>query len=245
MKQSLKRLFATAAVMAALCMPAVAADDSVSDPLEPVNRYIFAFNDGMDVVFIEPLAKLYRWVLPDYVLDRIQGVFVNIREPLSTMNYLFQGNLSDAGDSFLGFLVNSTVGLAGMYDVMGGQNEDKLTGFGDTLGRWGIGPGPYLVLPLIGPSDLRDTAGLTVDYYADPIRLALVTYKPIRHPETIYTTITVASGFDARSRLLKQIDDLRKNSLDLYATIRSIYLQRRAAKIGGDTSAPQIPAYDN
>jgi phospholipid-binding lipoprotein MlaA len=242
----------TAWVAVAFAAPVMAADDGApSDPLEPVNRVIFSFNEGLDVVFLEPLTKLYRFVLPDYVLDRIEHAFVNIREPLSTVNYVLQGDFDNAGDSLLRFAVNSTVGVAGLWDVIGDQSEDKLTGFGDTFGSWGVGPGPYLVLPLLGPSDFRDAAGLAADYYADPVRIALHSGEAdIDHPETIYTGVQLAEGFDARSRLLKQIDDLRRNSLDFYAAVRSIYLQRRAAKVSGKSdadanvdAAPDIPNY--
>jgi len=248
-----KQLLISALVIVACALPTYAAEDNgPSDPFEPLNRVFFNFNEGLDVVFVEPLAKLYRFVLPDYALDRIHHMLMNIREPLSTVNYVLQGDVDNAGESLLRFLVNSTVGLVGMYDVIGDQSEDNLTGFGDTLGRWGIGPGPYLVLPLIGPSDLRDAVGLTADYYGDPVRIAMHGGSAdIDNPETLYTVLQVEQGFDARSRLLKQIDDLRKNSLDFYAAARSIYLQRRAAKIdGGNTdsnsgAAPEIPNYNH
>lgn len=240
-----KKLLAAVAVMTALSAPVMAQETNVWDPLEPVNRVTFAFNTGIDVVFLEPLAKLYRFVLPDYVLERIQHAFVNIREPLAAVNYVLQGDLDEASESVLRFAVNSTVGLAGLFDVWGGQSEDHLTGFGDTFGRWGIGAGPYLVLPLLGPSDLRDTAGLAADYYADPVRIALHSGEmDIDNPETIYTGVQLARGFDARSRLIKQIEDLRKNSLDFYAVVRSAYLQHRAAKINGNSGdAADIPVY--
>jgi len=246
----IKKVLTAVLLTFACAAPVMAAEDNApSDPLEPVNRVIFSFNEGVDVVFIEPLAKLYRFILPDYVLARVDHFFVNIEEPLSTVNYALQGNFSEAGDSLLRFVVNSTVGIGGLWDVMGDQSEDKLTGFGDTLGRWGVGPGPYLVLPLIGPSDFRDVVGLTADYYSDPVRIAMHGGSlDIDNPETLYTVLKVTEDFDARSRLLKQIDDLRKNSLDFYATARSIYLQRRASKVGGDTgapsgAAPEIPNY--
>ncbi|HCM84455.1 MAG TPA: VacJ family lipoprotein [Alphaproteobacteria bacterium] len=246
MMKTIKRLLTVAVLATALTAPAMAASEEIWDPLEPVNRYVFAFNEGMDVVFIRPLAEIYRFILPDFVLDRLEHAFINIREPLATVNYVLQGDLDEASDSLLRFVVNSTVGLAGMFDVMGGQSEDKLTGFGDTFGVWGVGSGPYLVLPLIGPSSLRDTVGLAADYYADPVGIALRddTFG-VDHPDTIYTGIQLARGFDARSRLIKQVDDLRRNSLDFYATVRSIYAQRRAAKINGTSGdAPEIPDYN-
>jgi phospholipid-binding lipoprotein MlaA len=211
-----------------------------------VNRYVFAFNEGMDVVFIRPFAEMYRGMLPDFVLDRLQHAFVNIREPLAAVNYVLQGDLDEASSSVLRFVVNSTVGVAGMFDVMGDQSEDKLTGFGDTFGAWGIGHGAYLVLPLVGPSSLRDTAGMAADFYADPVGLALRTDEfDVEHPDTIYTGIQLARAFDARSRLIKQIDDLRRNSLDTYAAARSIYAQRRAAKVDGNSGdTPEIPEYN-
>ena len=247
MMNSVKRLLTAVVLATVLAAPAMAQQsEEIWDPLEPVNRYVFYFNEGMDVVFIRPLAEIYRFILPDFVLDRLEHAFINVREPLAAVNYVLQGDLDEATDSVLRFAVNSTVGLAGMFDVMGGQSEDKLTTFGDTFGVWGVGHGPYLVLPLIGPSSLRDTAGLVADYYLDPVAIALRddTFG-VDHPDTIYTGIQLARGFDARSRLIKQVDDLRRNSLDFYATVRSIYAQRRAAKINGNSGdAPEIPDYN-
>ena len=246
MKKNLQKLLAGLAMMTALAAPAFAAEETISDPLESANRVIFTLNNGLDVMFLEPAAKLYRFILPDYALDRVQHVFTNIREPLSAVNYVLQGDFSGAGHSVYRFVANSTVGLAGLYDVTGEQSESKLTGLGDTLGRWGMGTGPYLVLPLIGPSDFRDGIGLAGDYYADPVRIALHGGDAnVRHPETVYTALRMGDGFDARSRLIKQIDDMRKNSLDFYAATRSIYLQRREAKIRGNSGgAPEIPNYN-
>ena len=239
----MKRTLAAALVAVTLGGGAVAAsaEEPIWDPLEGVNRMIFSFNEGIDVVFLRPLAEIYRFVLPDFVLDRIEHAFINVREPLSVINHALQGNVTKAGESTLRFVVNSTVGLGGMFDVMGDQSADNLTGFGDTLAAWGVGHGAYLVLPLIGPSSLRDTVGLGVDYYTDPVAVALRsdTFN-VDHPDTIYTGIRAGSGFDARSRLIKQVDDIRRNSLDVYAAVRSIYAQRRAAQVGEQGEASEF-----
>ena len=244
MPKTAQRLLAAALFALTVSVPAFAADD-VYDPLEPVNRYIFAFNDGLDVVFIRPITEIYHFMLPQYAQDRVHHALMNLDEPLSTVNYLLQGHPGDSMQSAIRFLVNTTFGIGGLYDVTGEQSADKSTGFGDTFARWGIGAGPYLVLPLVGPSDFRAATGLVADYYGDPVSITVRSMPDtFHHPETVLDVKYAVSVLDTRSRLLKQIDDLRKNSLDFYATARSIYLQRRDARLGQDGKATAAPDFN-
>ena len=242
MPKTAHRLIAAALMAFTLSVPALAAD-TVNDPLEPVNRYIFAFNNGLDVVFVRPITEIYHFMLPQYAQNRVHHALLNLDEPLSTVNYLLQGHPGDSLESAIRFVVNTTFGIGGMYDVTGEQSSDKSTDFTDTLARWGIGSGPYLVLPLIGPSDFRGAVGTVANYYGDTVAITVrADDHDFHHPDTDLVIKDAVTVLDTRARLLKQIDDLRKNSLDFYATARSIYMQRRDARLnhGGKASAPDF-----
>lgn len=200
----------------------------INDPIEPVNRFIFGFNDVLDRFLIEPVAKGYKAVLPSFVRDSVQSFMRNLQSPLIVANNLLQGDVGDAGIALARFAINTTVGVGGLVDVAKTQGlnyEDE--DFGQTLAKWGIGDGFYLVLPVIGPSSLRDTTGLLVDSYADPVRIV----SENTDKEWIYVTRVVVQGIDTRSRMIEAIDDMRRNSLDYYAAMRSAYAQRRTALI--------------
>ena len=200
----------------------------VSDPIEPVNRFIFGFNDILDKVLIEPLAKGYNAVLPNFVRDSIQSFMRNLSSPLIIANNLLQGNIGDAGIATGRFVINSTVGILGLVDVAKANGLNyKSEDFGQTLAVWGVGDGFYLVLPVLGPSTLRDTAGLAVDGYADPVRIV----SDNTDKDWIYYTREGVEGLDNRSRLIKAVDDLRRNNLDYYAAVRSAYHQKRVSLI--------------
>lgn len=200
----------------------------VYDPIEPVNRFTFGFNDILDRFIIEPVAKGYKAVLPSFARDAVQSFMHNLESPLLIANNLLQGNVGDAGIALARFAINTTAGVGGLVDVAKTQGlEYKDEDFGQTLAKWGIGDGFYLVLPVIGPSNLRDTAGLLADTYADPVRI----YADNTDREWIYYTRVALDGVDKRSRLIDAIADLRRNSLDYYAAVRSAYAQKRAALI--------------
>ena len=140
------------------------------DPLEPMNRAIYSFNDGMDNVIFKPVARGYRAVLPQFARTGVSNFFSNINDVLVALNNLLQGKVIDALSDAGRVVVNTTIGIAGFFDVathfgLEKHNED----FGQTLGRWGIGDGPYLVLPFAGPSNLRDAVGRAVSFRIDPI----------------------------------------------------------------------------
>lgn len=215
---------------------------AISDPIEPVNRAIFGFNNFLDMIVIEPAAKIYNTVFPNFVRDGIQNFMRNLRSPLIIANDILQGNVGNAGVATARFIINTTAGIAGIVDVASMQGlaytpED----FGQTLGVWGFGEGFYIVLPILGPSNLRDTAGMTADAYADPLRIW--SFKTGR--DWLYYTRNAVEGFDNRARMVRAIDDLRRNSLDYYAAVRSAYTQKRRAQVKNEgEGAPQIPDYD-
>jgi len=216
----------------------------VNDPIEPVNRAVFAFNDVLDRFLIEPAAKIYNTVFPGFVRTGVQNFMRNLKSPLIIANSLLQGNVGEAGVATARFIINTTAGIAGLVDVASAQglaytSED----FGQTLGAWGFGNGFYLVIPVLGPSNLRDAVGMGVDAYADPLRIW--SFKTGR--DWIYYTRNAVEGFDNRARLVKAVDDLRRNSLDYYAAVRSAYTQKRMSEIRNENpdGAQDIPDYDD
>jgi phospholipid-binding lipoprotein MlaA len=215
----------------------------ISDPIEPVNRFVFGFNDILDRILIEPLAKGYKALFPGFARDAVQNFMHNLQSPLIVANNLLQGSPGDASVATMRFILNSTVGIGGLIDVaktqgLSYENED----FGQTLATWGLGDGFYLVLPVLGPSSLRDALGKGVDAYGDPVRLV----SSNADKDWIYYTRGALDGIDTRARLIEVIDDLRKNSLDYYAAARSTYTQKRASLIRDDQSgsAPRTLNYD-
>lgn len=218
----------------------------ISDPIEPVNRAIFAFNNVLDVILVEPAAKIYNAVFPGFVRDGVQNFMRNLRAPLIIANDLLQGDIGGAGTATARFVINSTAGIGGLVDVAAMQGlSHNPEDFGQTLAVWGLGEGMYLVLPVFGPSSLRDAGGMAVDAYADPLRIW--TFNEGR--EWIYYTRNLVEGFDNRARLVSAVGDLRRNSLDYYAAVRSAYAQRRGSLVrdensNGAATTASIPDYD-
>src|SRR6516165_7340771 len=211
--------------------PGVAEEEDFNDPLEDTNRTIFDFNQMVDRNVLVPVAKAYRTVLPDVVRDSLRDFLHNLRAPLIFANDALQGDFERAGETFARFTLNSTLGVGGLIDVAGrwGQLPYHEQDLGVTFGVWGIPEGPYLVLPVLGPSDPRDLAGQVGEGFGDPFNL-LVTGNPY----TLYWIPYVrggVSGIDQRSRYIETLSDIERTSLDYYATIRSLYRQRRAALI--------------
>ena len=200
----------------------------LNDPLEPTNRAIFGFNEFLDKVLIRPLAEVYHFILPNFVEERITMVIRNLGEPLTFVNDVLQGEDKRARVTFGRFITNSTVGVAGIFDVatdagLPRHSED----FGQTFGVWGIGEGPYLVLPILGPSTVRDGFGTAADTFGDPVTIGI--------DKANVSGLAIGklgiSGLDARARNLEMVDQLRRESLDYYATLRSAYRQNRRSEI--------------
>ena len=214
--------------------PAGLGEENFHDPIENVNRKVFDFNQFIDRHAIAPAARAYRAALPERVRESIHDFLNNLGEPLNFANSTLQGRFNYAGDSFVRFVLNSTVGVGGLVDVVGrwGSIPYRDNDLGITFGVWGIPEGPYLVVPLLGPSDPRDLAGLGIQSFGDPWN-RIVSGQPWN-----YYWIPYAHGFvtalDQRSRYLDTLADIERTSLDYYATIRSLYRQRRAALVRGE-----------
>ena len=213
-----------------------------NDPLEGLNRGIFEFNRVVDGMLIKPIAQIYHGVLPQQAQDSVRSFLRNLRTPLIVVNDVLQGDMDRAGTTVSRFLVNTTVGILGLFDVASGlgipfHDED----FGQTLAVWGVGEGFYLMLPVLGPSNPRDLAGLATEFYADPVNIYL------RNEDLDYLIYTRAGlrGIDARARSLEVLDELERTSLDYYAAIRSLYRQQRDNEILNSKTEPKAPSLSN
>ena len=210
-----------------------------NDPIEPVNRAIFSFNQGLDAVILKPVASVYKQVLPQTLQDGIRNFLNNLRTPLILANNLLQGDIDGAHQTIARFTTNSIIGFGGFGDPAGDlgvkyRSED----FGQTLGVWGIGEGPYLMLPIFGPSNPRDLIGLVVESVADPIDI----WADNTDRDAIPISRLLLRGIDRRAGNLKTIDELEKSSLDFYATVRSLYRQVRADEIRNGDTDDTIPS---
>ncbi len=214
----------------------------INDPIEPLNRGVFAFNDFVDRMLIEPVAVIYNTIFPGFARDGIRNFLHNLESPLIVANNLLQGDIKGAGTATARFVINTTMGIGGLVDAAAGQGLPyEKEDFGQTLAVWGFGDGFYIVLPIIGPSSLRDAAGLAVTSYADPVRIV----ADNKDEDWIYYTKVAVDGLDTRARLVDAVRDLRKNSLDYYAAVRSAYIQKRRALVRDeDAGAVAIPDYD-
>ena len=218
-----KRIPGIAALVLA-CGVTGAAQAQVYDPLEPVNRVIFSINDTLDRAIVRPVAQVYVDVVPRLVRNGVSNVFGNISDAFSAVNNLLQGKREPLGTDLGRVLVNSTFGIGGIFDIASEGNIEKHDeDFGQTLGWWGMGPGPYLVLPILGPSNVRDTAGLIVQGYLDPV-------NQVTPPENQWELI-VLRALDTRARLLGTEDLVQGAALDKYTFIRSAYTQRRRSQV--------------
>src|SRR5437763_8999903 len=202
-----------------------AAFDEANDPLEPLNRHVFEFNRVLDGLLFRNIAEFYKTVLPEPVRNSIHHIIVNLNEPVVFANNLLQAKVERGGTTFARFLVNSTVGLAGIFDVATDMGLKEQTGdFGQTLYSWGIEDGgPYLVLPILGPSNPRDGIGMGVDSYIDPWRY-VANDVGISH---FMWTRFVVDGIDKRARVGPELDEIERSSIDFYAQLRSIVRQHR------------------
>jgi phospholipid-binding lipoprotein MlaA len=219
---------------------ALAAYKEANDPLEPMNRYFFDLNYAADELLFKPLAGWYYVALPNFAQDGVRNALRNVRSPVVLANDLFQGETDRAGVTFERFLVNSTMGVGGLFDIasrMGLDYHDE--DFGQTLAVAGVGEGPYLMLPLLGPSNPRDAVGMAVDMLFDPL-----TYVGLFAVSNIGLAADVVDGMDTRARNLKTLDAIRKGSLDYYATIRSLYRQHRNDEIN-NSKTPADGGADN
>lgn len=200
----------------------------LNDPLEPANRAIHGMNQRVDKILIEPIAVTYGFIIPKPLRTIITNVLRNAAEPLTFVNDVLQGEPERAGNTLTRFLTNSTLGAGGSIDVAVDMGlERHVEDFGQTLAVWGFGEGPYIVLPFLGPSTVRDGIGRIGEIYADPAALAIdrANVKGLSIARMGLTAI------DARHRNLDTLRELEESSIDLYATMRSAYRQNRRAEI--------------
>jgi len=205
-----------------------------NDPLEPLNRTIFVFNETFDQYFFEHVARTYRLVIPKKARSSIRNFLTNLSKPVSFANSVAQGKLDNSLATLSSFLINSTVGVFGLFDVADSNGiKYEQEDFGQTLGYYGINSGIYLVLPFKGPSSLRDSSGLLADSLISPIGFNSLQFgqKEDFIDDDTRIGIGVMSAVDTRESLIHIIDDIRKDSFDPYVTIRSAYTQNRVDKI--------------
>ena len=209
--------------------------DTANDPYEGFNRQMFAVNMTLDSYVLKPVAKGYTYV-PSPLRRALRNVIGNLAEPIDFANNGLQGAWSRAGTSATRFLVNSTIGLFGLFDAASSMGlKRKTEDFGQTLARYGVGEGPYLYLPIIGPSPPRDLAGMAVDWAFDP-----VSYANNATPKAV--GIYIIDGIDFRAENLSVLDEIERSSIDFYASIRSLYRQNRKSEIAnGVTSLDDLP----
>ena len=206
-----------------------------NDPLEPMNRQIFAFDMFVDQWLIKPVAQVYHNVVPDPGKDAVRNFLGNLHEPVIFANDLLQTEFKRAGWTAERFALNSTVGVGGVFDVATRWGIEKQSGdFGQTLAHYGVPEMLYLVLPILGPSNPRDVVGMVADGYADPFSYLAADYGA----DVATYSRWGAEGIDQRDQNLSNLDELQKNAIDLYAEIRSLYRQHRAAELRHGEAAP-------
>ena len=205
----------------------------VKDCFETVNRGMFAFNQALDNVIFEPVAKGYRYI-PSPIRTGTSNTLSNLSNLITIPNNLLQGDVKMAGVNTIRFVLNTTLGILGIWDpaqVLGFEKKEK-EDYGQTLGSWGIGPGCYVVLPVLGPSTVRDAVGTFANFVGgDPWYNVTVTNDTNYFKESDYYSTRITSGVDYRAKNIESFDNLEKNSIDFYASIRSLYLQDRQQKI--------------
>lgn len=214
------------------------AQDGENDPIEPVNRAVFEFNQVLDGLFLEPAARIYRGILPELVRDGISNVLNNARTPVILLNDVLQGKPERAEITIGRFMFNTIAGLGGIIDfaTMIGMPEHHYEDFGQTLAVYGVGEGPYLMLPVLGPSNPRDAVGRVVDVFTDPISLFAPTEASLGRAG--------AETVSFREANIETIEELKRTSIDFYAAVRTLVRQRRADEIRDGAPAPLEDIYD-
>ena len=205
----------------------------VKDCFEKVNRGIFGFNQVLDKIIFKPLAKGYR-MFPQPIRSGTSNVLSNLGNVVTIPNNFLQGKFKDAGINSARLVINSTVGIAGIFDVAsyyGLEKRDK-EDYGQTFGVWGAGPGCYFVLPVLGPTTVRDSLGSVVNVVGGDAWYNVTVANDTRYfSEADYWASRLGAGIDFRAKNLESFESLEKNSVDLYASVRSLYLQDRYRKI--------------
>lgn len=214
-----------------------------ADPYESVNRKVWAFDMSLDRYLLTPVGRGYRTVTPGVVQTAVANALRNLKSPMIMVNDLLQGNPDRFGETFARMWMNTILGLGGMIDVgTATRIPHHDADFGQTLGVWGVPSGPYLVLPLLGPSDPRDGIGYAADSIADPFTLKLQAAN-LDGADYVRTGVGFVSD---RAATVDELDELKRSSLDFYAAVRSLYQQQRAAAVreGKNPAGAESPALD-
>lgn len=232
----LAALMLTCALALSGCASTGAGPRSAADPFEPMNRAVFEFNETADAYVVKPVAQAYNFVVPDLIRGMIGNVFANVGELWVATNQLLQGKPMAALGDLSRFVINMAFGFGGIADVASEMGlERHREDFGQTLGRWGIASGPYLVLPIFGPSSVRDGFGFALDTVVDPLRQV--------ETEGFSNNLRVARAVDQRASLLTAGRVLDGAALDKYSFMRDGYLQRRRNLVwDGDPPPEREPA---
>jgi phospholipid-binding lipoprotein MlaA len=205
----------------------------VKDCFESVNRVTFAFNQGLDKIIFKPLAKGYR-KLPQPIRSGTSNVINNLGNVVTIPNNILQGQMKDASVNSLRLIINSTLGIAGIFDVASyyGLEKRDREDYGQTLGAWGVGEGCYFILPVLGPTTVRDSIGSLANVAGGDAWYNVTVANDTQYfNEADYYLSQLLSGVDFRAKNLESFDSLENTSIDLYASIRSLYLQDRQRKI--------------
>lgn len=223
-----------ALIAAAALSTGCATTSSPGDPLEPLNRTVFSFNDGLDRVVFKPTATAYKKVVPDAVQVGVSNFFTNLQTPWSSVNLMLQGRACESASSAARFGINSTIGVLGVMDVAKGwgmpaRHED----FGLTLDTWGVGPGPFVVLPLLGTSNVRDALSLPVD--------RLGSLQGGMENVAVRNSLLAVQIVSERAGLLEMTRLLDQAALDKYAMVRDAHLKRRNRSAQPPDTAPGAP----
>ena len=245
---SLRAVIAACALLTACATPPPASDPEAlaefrqtNDPLEPTNRFFYRVNNALDTYILAPVARGYVYVVPARARTGVHNVLANITSPVLLANTIMEGKPRRAGDTFMRFLINTTVGVGGIFDVASGWGypaEDA--DFGITLALWGLDAGPFLFLPVLGPSSPRDAGGFAGDIVLDPF-----TWASFGGSKTFGYSRYGSGAIDARSRVLDQVSEIKRTALDPYATFRSLYRQHRQSQIRDvrEDNGATVPAW--
>ena len=211
----------------------------ISDPFEASNRQVHEINKSLDKNIVRPIAVLYGDSTPVQLQSAVNNIAMNFSLPSNSINYILQGEIKSASNSSMKFLVNSTLGVVGIYDASSqlGIKSEK-TDFGETMAKWGIGEGPYLDILVLGPSNQRDGIGRMVDIVFDPVGLIGAGAKGVA------TFTSVAFGLSARSQFRESIDSILYQSADSYAQSRLFFLQNRRYELGTNQALSYIDPYN-
>lgn len=223
--------------------PAPASDPAaISDPWEGLNRNLYAVHDGVDRAVLEPVARGYRAITPRPVRTGVLNFLRNLRGPVIFANDVLQGEVGRAGTTAGRFAINTTIGVVGLFDPatsMGLERHDE--DFGQTLAVWGVESGPYIFVPLLGPTTVRDGAGRVIDTVFDPL-----TWADFDEVDEVRAGRTILAGVAAREQIIETVEGLRENSLDPYVSIRSSYaLLRESAIQNGAENVQDLPEFED